>query len=103
MLPKTGVYVTRTRDLEIRSRTGIPSPTSVTGRPSRARVLTVETFLLEPLEDAHPERIEVSFLAFVQDERKFETPEALKVADFARRRGGQSAAPAVGRNTRGII
>ena len=52
VLPKTGVYVTRTRDLKSSIAAGIPSPTSVTGRPSTARDLTVETFLLEPLEDA---------------------------------------------------
>jgi riboflavin kinase/FMN adenylyltransferase len=40
--------------------------------------LTVETFLLEPLGDAHPEHIEVSFLRFVREERKFETPESLR-------------------------
>ena len=43
--------------------------------------MTVETFLLEPCSThgcTHLTRIEVSFLAFVRDERKFETPEALK-------------------------
>jgi riboflavin kinase/FMN adenylyltransferase len=45
--------------------------------------LTIETFLLDPplLDtpgDAAPRRIEVSFLAFIREERKFESPEALK-------------------------
>jgi riboflavin kinase / FMN adenylyltransferase len=77
VLPKTGVYVTRTRDLT--SGLVRNSITNVGYRPTFAgEGLTVETFLLEPLDDSHPERIEVSFLAFVRDERKFETPDLLK-------------------------
>jgi riboflavin kinase / FMN adenylyltransferase len=77
VLPKTGVYVTRTRDLQTARRWN--SITNVGYRPTfDGEGLTVETFLLEPLDAAHPERIEVSFLSFVRDERKFETPEALK-------------------------
>jgi riboflavin kinase/FMN adenylyltransferase len=78
VLPKTGVYVTRTRDLQSASRWN--SITNVGYRPTfDGQGLTVETFLLEPpLDAAPPERIEVSFLSFVRDERKFETPEALK-------------------------
>jgi riboflavin kinase / FMN adenylyltransferase len=77
VLPKTGVYVTRTRDLK--SKRQWDSVTNVGYRPTFAGTgLTVETFLLEPLDDPHPERIEVSFLYFARDERKFETPETLK-------------------------
>jgi riboflavin kinase/FMN adenylyltransferase len=77
VLPKTGVYVTRTRDLHSNRRWN--SITNVGYRPTfEGQGLTVETFLLDPLDDAHPERIEVSFLSFVRDERKFETAEALK-------------------------
>jgi len=77
VLPKTGVYVTRTRDLQ--SGTMWNSITNVGYRPTFAgEGLTVETFLLEDLGDSHPKRIEVSFLSFVREERKFETPEALK-------------------------
>jgi riboflavin kinase / FMN adenylyltransferase len=77
ILPKIGVYVTRTRDLQ--SGSVWNSITNVGYRPTFAgEGLTVETFLLEPLTGAHPNRIEVSFLSFVRDERKFETPEALK-------------------------
>jgi len=91
VLPKTGVYVTRTRDLTSFIGTSTTdlrpvrlrqwnSITNVGYRPTFAgEGLTVETFLLEPLGDAHPERIEVSFLFFMRDERKFDTPEALKV------------------------
>jgi riboflavin kinase/FMN adenylyltransferase len=45
---------------------------------SGARELTIETFLLEPLESAAPEHIRVEYLRRVREERKFETPEALK-------------------------
>jgi len=34
--------------------------------------------LLDPLEGATPERIRLGFLRRVRDERKFESPEALK-------------------------
>ncbi len=91
VLPRTGVYVTRTRDLQsfVGARTTETSTcalacvwnsiTNVGYRPTfGGEGLTVETFLLEPPGDVHPERIEVSFLFFVRDERKFETPEALK-------------------------
>jgi riboflavin kinase/FMN adenylyltransferase len=77
VLPKTGVYVTRTRDLY--SNRQWNSITNVGYRPTfEGEGLTVETFLLEPLDDTHLKHIEVSFLSFVRDERKFDTPEALK-------------------------
>jgi riboflavin kinase/FMN adenylyltransferase len=77
VLPKTGVYVTRTLDLDLRRQWN--SITNVGYRPTfEGEGLTIETFLLAPLEGEQPHRIEVSFLAFVRDERKFETPEALK-------------------------
>lgn len=77
VLPKTGVYVTRTGDLQTGRQWN--SITNVGYRPTfEGEGLTVETFLLEPLDDAQPKRIEVSFLSFVRDERKFDTPAALK-------------------------
>lgn len=77
VLPKTGVYVTRTLDLKTRSRWN--SITNVGYRPTfEGHELTVETFLLDPPGDAAPEEIEVSFLARVRDEHKFASPEALK-------------------------
>ncbi|HEX4137461.1 MAG TPA: bifunctional riboflavin kinase/FAD synthetase [Bryobacteraceae bacterium] len=82
ILPKTGVYVTRTRDLE--SQCQWNSITNVGYRPTfGGERITVETFLLDAsLPDSpgnlHPERIEVAFLAFVREERKFESAEALK-------------------------
>ncbi len=77
ILPKNGVYVTRTRDLDSGRRWR--SITNVGYRPTfDGAGLTIETFLLDPPGDAAPRRIEVSFLAFIRDERKFESPEALK-------------------------
>ena len=40
--------------------------------------LTIETFLLAEGPVEAPPRIEVEFLSFVRNERKFATPEALK-------------------------
>lgn len=77
VLPKTGVYVTRTRDLE--SGKSWNSITNVGYRPTfGGEGLTVETFLLEPMGEASPQRIEVSFLYFVRDERKFAGPDELR-------------------------
>lgn len=77
VLPKTGVYATRTLDLRSGMRRN--SITNVGFRPTfGGDALTVESFLLEPPEGDHPERIEVSFLARIRDERRFPTPEALK-------------------------
>jgi riboflavin kinase/FMN adenylyltransferase len=77
ILPKTGVYVTRTLDLA--SGTRWNSITNVGFRPTfDGEGLTIETFLLEGFDGAYPGRIEVSFLARVRDERRFPTPEALK-------------------------
>jgi len=39
---------------------------------------TIETYLLSPFDGASPGEISVEFLRRVRDERKFETPEALK-------------------------
>ena len=77
LLPKTGVYVTRTLDLD--SSRQWRSITNVGYRPTfEGRDLTCETFLLEPFDGDTPARIEVSFLYFIRDERKFETPELLR-------------------------
>ena len=77
LLPKNGVYVTRTRDEA--SAGEWQSITNVGYRPTfNGDSLTIETFLLEPPPQATPGRIEVSFLTFVRDERKFAGPELLK-------------------------
>jgi len=76
--PRVGVYVTRTRDLAD-GRTW-ESVTNVGYRPTfgASERLTIETFLLEPLTGKTPHSIRVEFLRRVRDERKFESPEALK-------------------------
>jgi len=78
VLPATGVYVTRTRDLDdLRSW---PSITNVGHRPTFGgdQKISIETFLLTPLEGATPRRIRVELLWRVRDERKFPDAQALK-------------------------
>jgi riboflavin kinase / FMN adenylyltransferase len=99
VLPKTGVYVTRTRALSLPGGRGSETPDTIPGRDRKGATwnsitnvgyrptfegenLTVETFLLDPFDGETPGKIEVSFLLFVRDERKFETPEALKAQIF---------------------
>ncbi len=77
LLPANGVYVTRTRDLD--SAREWQSITNLGYRPTfEGRDLTCETFLLEPFDGDTPDRIEVSFLRFIREERKFESPELLR-------------------------
>jgi riboflavin kinase/FMN adenylyltransferase len=78
VIPVRGVYLTRTRDLE--TDTTWNSITNIGYRPTFGgdAQLSIETFLLEPLEGGPPQRIRVEFLCRVRDERKFETPEALR-------------------------
>ncbi len=78
ILPATGVYITRTHDLD--SSRQWKSITNVGFRPTfGGEELTIETFLLDPLEGGTPSRIRLAFLRRVRDERKFESPEALRV------------------------
>ncbi len=82
VLPRNGVYVTRTR--EIGSGRRWNSISNIGVRPTfenlegTTRELSVETFLLEPLFGDTPQRIVLEFLHRVRDERKFENPDALK-------------------------
>jgi riboflavin kinase/FMN adenylyltransferase len=80
VLPGVGVYVTRTRDLDPDGERCWPSITNIGRRPTFGGEggLTIETFLLEPLEGATPQRIRVEFLRRVRDERKFDSAEQLK-------------------------
>ncbi len=77
VIPARGVYITRTSD-ERGARWN--SITNIGYRPTFGSedVLSIETFLLDPLEGAAPARIRLEFLRRVRDERKFESPEALK-------------------------
>jgi len=78
VLPKPGVYVTRTSDLD--SGGVWTSITNIGYRPTfgQSGPLSIETFLLDPLEGETPRRIRVEFLWRVRDERAFESPQALK-------------------------
>lgn len=77
VIPATGVYITQTEDLDGPRRW--PSITNVGHRPTfGGGELSVETFLLGPLENEAPRRIRVRFCRRIREERKFESPEALK-------------------------
>jgi riboflavin kinase / FMN adenylyltransferase len=78
LIPARGVYITRTRDLDAEREWS--SITNIGYRPTfgASDELTIETFLLDPLEGDTPSRIRVEFLRRVRDERKFDTPEALR-------------------------
>jgi riboflavin kinase/FMN adenylyltransferase len=78
VIPARGVYVTRTCDLDTARQWS--SVTNIGYRPTfgASDRLTIETFLLDPLEGDTPRRIRVEFLWRIRDERKFPSPEALK-------------------------
>jgi riboflavin kinase/FMN adenylyltransferase len=77
VLPKTGVYMTRTRDPE--GGREWPSITNVGYRPTfNGQQLTIETYLMAELTGPAPQEISVEFLRWVREERKFETAAALK-------------------------
>jgi len=78
VLPATGVYVTRTHDLE--NNRVWPSVTNVGYRPTfgDGRQISIETFLLEALSGETPRRIRVEFLRRLREERQFPDAAALK-------------------------
>jgi riboflavin kinase/FMN adenylyltransferase len=81
VLPRSGVYITRTTEAETDRQWN--SITNAGYRPTFAPAtegdaLSIETFLLDPLEGAPPAHIRVEFLRRVREERKFESPAALK-------------------------
>jgi riboflavin kinase / FMN adenylyltransferase len=90
LIPARGVYITRTRDLDSPARWN--SITNIGYRPTfgRSDELSIETFLLEPLEREAPQRISVELLHRVRDERRFETPESLKAQIFKDVRAAQN-------------
>jgi len=72
-----GVYVTET--IEPPTNRRWRSITNAGTRPTfGGEELTIETFLLSPLEGPAPEMIEVQFRHFVRQEQQFPSPEALK-------------------------
>ncbi|MEO8029127.1 MAG: riboflavin kinase, partial [Bryobacteraceae bacterium] len=80
VLPANGVYITRTFESTGKKREREwPSITNIGTRPTfDGDQLTIETFLLAPLESETPSAIRVEFLRRVREERKFESAEALK-------------------------
>lgn len=77
MLPATGVYVTRSADLD--AGVDWPSVTNVGYRPTfRGENLSIESHLLAPLETETPRHIMISFLLRLREERKFPDAETLK-------------------------
>ncbi len=80
IIPATGVYITRTRDLDAAGHREWNSLTNVGYRPTfdSSHQLSIETFLLDALEGDAPRRIRVEFLRRRRDEKKFESPAALK-------------------------
>jgi riboflavin kinase/FMN adenylyltransferase len=101
VLPAPGVYVTRTTGLAGGRKW--PSVTNVGRRPTfGGGDLAIETFLLDPPAGGPPHRIAVEFLHRLRDERKFDSPEALRaqiLRDIARaaawhRRARRWAGPA---------
>jgi riboflavin kinase/FMN adenylyltransferase len=76
-LPADGVYITRTEDPD--SPRAWNSITNIGYRPTfEGRHLTIETYLLGPLEGATPARIRLEFLRRVRPERRFDSAAALK-------------------------
>lgn len=80
ILPLDGVYLTFAEGLD--SGLAWNSITNIGMRPTfDGHARTIETFLLDPLIAA-PNRVRLHFLRRVRDERKFESPEALKTQIF---------------------
>ena len=79
VIPPSGVYVTRTSDLD--SPLQWDSITNIGYRPTfgASDQLSIETFLLDGLHGESPCSIRVEFLWRVRNERKFESADALKV------------------------
>jgi riboflavin kinase/FMN adenylyltransferase len=77
ILPLDGVYLTRTYDPG--HRFDWNSITNIGMRPTfDGHARTIETFLLGTIVGNGPARIRLEFLRRVREERKFESPEALK-------------------------
>ncbi len=78
VIPATGVYATRTRDLNDGREWN--SITNIGRRPTfgGSDRLTIETFLLDPFDGRDPAHIRVAFLCRMREERKFSSAEELK-------------------------
>ena len=84
VLPAVGVYITNTTSIDSIDSIAEPirhwnSITNIGHRPTfGGHDLTIETFLLDKFEDPAPASIRVDFLRRVREERKFDSPSALK-------------------------
>ncbi len=77
VVPANGVYITHVDDLD--SRREWNAVTNIGVRPTfDGDTRTIETFLLDPFDGDTPARIRLEFLRRIRNERKFESPEALK-------------------------
>ena len=78
LVPATGVYLTRVIDLAGGRQWN--AITNIGYRPTfgASDQLSIETFLLDPFTGDRPGRIRLEFLWRVRDERKFDSPAALK-------------------------
>jgi riboflavin kinase/FMN adenylyltransferase len=98
--PARGVYVSSTRELVTGRRW--QSITNIGTRPTfNGAEQTVETFLLSALVGDTPTRIELSFHWRLRDEKRFDSPGALRsqiLADAARAKRYFRLAAAAGRN-----
>lgn len=76
-LPQSGVYITRTEDLDADRRWN--SITNIGYRPTfDGRHLTIETYLLDPFHPPSPKRIRVEFLRRLRPEKKFHSAARLR-------------------------
>lgn len=73
VLPAKGVYITRTNQRW-------NSITNIGVRPTFGGdvLLSIETFILSPFEEPAPKSITLEFFRRVRDERRFDSPDALK-------------------------
>ncbi len=77
--PSASILRLHVQDLNGNTEAQWPSVTNVGYRPTfGGHELSIETFLLTPLEGPAPARIRVEFLRRLRDERKFASPEELK-------------------------
>lgn len=79
VIPQTGVYITRTTDLDHPARRW-NSVSNIGYRPTfhQGSELSIESFLLSPFDGEAPARMRVEFLERIREERRFESAEALK-------------------------
>ncbi len=77
VIPARGVYVTCAEDADSARRW--PAVTNVGIRPTFGGTdLSIETYLLRPLEGPDPVKLRLGFWRRLRDEKKFDSPEALR-------------------------